>query len=174
MMIGRLIQLFGPKINRVFISYSSKDSARIVPLVEMMRVTGANVFRDTDNIRKGQKWRDVVETELKKATCLMLFWTENSAESSEVLKEFEYAFKRRIDIVPVFLEPIEVPEKIAEFQSIALFTETIESPSLPPGTRPVMTSSPTYVVHPLSDAESADLILQRLYDRNRYRSRISK
>jgi hypothetical protein len=149
------------KPNRVFISYSSEDADRVVPIVQILRATGASVFRDADDIPKGVRWRPVLDSELQNANFVMLFWSDNASRSGEVKKEYEFACEKGINILPVFLEPTVVPEEIKKFQGIKLYRTTTSGGSAPPGGYGFYTPERT-VVHPFTASAAAELLFKRL------------
>ncbi len=105
---------------KVFVSYSRKDEALIIPLVELMRASYAFVFRDSDSIPKGKKWRPELEKALLSSSRVIVFWSGNARESDWVRYECELACENQIDIVPVQLDNTEFPSFLKEFQGISL------------------------------------------------------
>lgn len=88
----------------VFVSYSRLDREIVVPLTQLMRITGGNVFRDEDSINFGKQWRVVVAESLASARTVLVFWSGNSATSEAVQVEYTQAIAQGKDIVPVVLD----------------------------------------------------------------------
>lgn len=57
----------------LFVSYSRRDEALVAPLVDLLRLTDTEVFRDRDNIRAGDRWRQSIEAAIEKATECLVF-----------------------------------------------------------------------------------------------------
>ena len=100
----------------IFISYSRKDREIVAPLTTLMRITGASVFRDEDCITPGKQWRVVLTESLSAARTVVVFWSENSAESGPVRDEFSSAIESEKDVVPVVLDDTPVNESLSDYQ----------------------------------------------------------
>jgi hypothetical protein len=104
----------------VFVSYSRRDKDVIAPLVDLLRATGQSVFRDTDHIPAGSRWRMVLTDAIDRCRTLLLFWCHHSAGSAEVEKEYRQALTQNKIVVPVLIDPTELTDELAELQAIDL------------------------------------------------------
>ncbi len=104
----------------LFISYSQKDKALIQPIVEILRISGAPVFLDTDSIPKGKPWRATIVTAIQDCMNILVFWCAHSGKSKEVKKEYTEAMKQGKNIVPVMLDNTKMPRKLSALQGISL------------------------------------------------------
>jgi hypothetical protein len=87
----------------------------------MYKALGFNVLIDIDNLRSGQLWNEELMRLIDRADIFQLFWSKNSANSTFVKQEWEYALKNYKGegfIRPVYLEkPLEPapPPKLKKF-----------------------------------------------------------
>ena len=111
----------------IFISYSRKDLKQVYPLVLLLRLSEVEVFWDKDSIEYGSRWEDVIETRLKQAGKILVFWSQNAAQSDYVRKEYAVALKTPgIKIVPVPLDQHPLTEELAQFHSLTELAELLD------------------------------------------------
>lgn len=75
----------------VFISYSSRDRGRVLPLVEALQAAGVRVFWDAQ-IKPGEAWEVALQDGLRAAKAVIVFWSTLSVQSDWVRDEASYAF----------------------------------------------------------------------------------
>lgn len=102
----------------IFVSYSRNDSEIITPLVQMLRLSGTGIFRDTDHIRPGTRWRTVLIEAVENCQLLLLFWCHHAATSAEVKREYTQALQQGKLLSPVLLDDTPLTAEMAEFQAI--------------------------------------------------------
>jgi hypothetical protein len=79
----------------IFVSYSRKD-AKVVRMYRLVQeAVGNDVFMDTYSIRAGENWEAALANAIDTADIFQLFWSENSAKSSSVRNEWDYALNHR-------------------------------------------------------------------------------
>lgn len=86
----------------IFISYSHKDAAKVVPLISAMQEHGFRVWYDRE-IEGGSEWSNYVKNHLKNCTAFIVFASHNSMASKECLDEIDYAKRNGKTSVMVFL-----------------------------------------------------------------------
>jgi hypothetical protein len=79
----------------IFISYSRKDDRVVRMYQRVQKAVGNDVFIDTDSIRPGEGWEAALAKAIDTADIFQLFWSENSATSSSVRDEWDYALNHR-------------------------------------------------------------------------------
>lgn len=99
----------------IFLSYSREDEARIKGLVAEFEAQGWTVFWDR-RIPAGETWRSYIGSALQDARCIVVAWSSASVESQWVAEEADEGKARRI-LVPVLLEPVQVPRGFREIQA---------------------------------------------------------
>lgn len=102
----------------VFISYSRRDTEVVVPLVQILRAAGGDVFRDVESICPGTRWRAVIATAISNCDIFLLFWCVHSADSREVKAECDQALDLRKPVVPILLDRTPLPSDISEYHGI--------------------------------------------------------
>ena len=100
----------------VFVSYSHVDRAVVAPLVKLLRVTHACVFRDEESIALGSRWQRAIDQSIYDCHTMVVFWSSAAADSKAVSAEYLLAIKLNKDIVPVLLDDTPVVSELAQFQ----------------------------------------------------------
>lgn len=93
---------------RIFISYSRRDSRVAKSYKIVQTALGNDAFLDVDNLRTGEDWRGGLAHAIDKADIFQLFWSEHSASSEYCRHEWEYAVKTRCpeDNCEGFIRPV--------------------------------------------------------------------
>ncbi|MCM2312167.1 MAG: FlgO family outer membrane protein, partial [Steroidobacteraceae bacterium] len=111
----------------VCISYSSKDRERILRMAEQLRGAGVSVWIDQGGIDAAALWTAEIVKAIDGCKVLLLALSAAAAESPNVVKEVSLALDRKKHILPVNLEPVEVPVALryplAGIQHVDLFGE---------------------------------------------------
>ena len=108
-----------PKVmSDIFISYSSEERHRVLPLVNALEKTGWSVFWDR-TIPAGKTWRQVIGAEIRTCRSVVVAWTESSITSEWVLEEAETGKRRQI-LIPVLLDEVEPPFGFGTIQAANL------------------------------------------------------
>ncbi|MFN8421172.1 MAG: toll/interleukin-1 receptor domain-containing protein [Anaerolineae bacterium] len=80
---------------KIFVSYSRRDREIVDSYRVAQMALGNDVFVDTESIRSGQNWQAALATAIDNADIFQLFWSANSAASSNVRDEWDYALHYR-------------------------------------------------------------------------------
>ena len=91
----------------IFISYSSEDRDRVIPIVNGLQKQGWSVWYDR-TIPPGKTFDQVIEEAITAAKCIIVLWSKNSIKS-EWVKEEATRGKRRQTLVPALIDPVEPP-----------------------------------------------------------------
>jgi TolB-like protein/Flp pilus assembly protein TadD len=109
----------------VSVSYSSKDRDTVMGFVARLRDAGINVWIDQGGIDGATNWGEEIVEAIESCKVLVLALSTASSESHNVVKEVSLALERQKQILPVNLEPVEVPRALryplAGIQHIDLF-----------------------------------------------------
>jgi hypothetical protein len=103
---------------QVFVSYSRQDALLVTPVVRLLRATRDFVFLDADTITPGRKWRPEIDSALRSAHLVVVFWCRHSSESTEVQAEYRTAIAAEKDVLPVLLDSTPIADDLAQFQWI--------------------------------------------------------
>ena len=96
----------------VFISYSSQDQDRVVKIADKLRSAGVSIWVDESGIGAATLWSKEIAGAIKSCRVLVLMVTPNSVTSKNVVKEVSLAAEQNKQILPVILEPTEIPEAL--------------------------------------------------------------
>jgi len=96
----------------VFVSYSSHDRAIVLPLVESLRGCGYNVWVDQGGLHGASQWSEQIVAAIENTTAFILVSSNHSFASHNVVKETSLASEQRKQIIPVFIEEVEVPQTL--------------------------------------------------------------
>jgi WD40 repeat protein len=102
----------------VFISYSHEDRASAQRLAQWCAACGWSVWWD-EAIVPGRKWDQAIERALADARCVLVLWSARSVRSDWVKTEAAEAARRGV-LVPVLIEPIELPLEFRRVQTLDL------------------------------------------------------
>jgi len=80
--------------NRIFISYSHKDTDLALMFRNVLEAVGYDVLLDIDDLRAGQVWNDELMRMIERADIFQLFWSQNSSQSEYCRREWEHALKQ--------------------------------------------------------------------------------
>lgn len=105
----------------VFVSYSRKDSTQVEKAVELLEAGGADVFRDLDDIRYGDRWEDVIRTQLAEAERVLVFWSVHAQLSEWVEREWSIAISMQKRVVPILLDQTPLPRELGQFHALTNF-----------------------------------------------------
>ena len=115
----------------IFISYSRKDNARVIPIVRQLREEGYSVWLDEGQIEAAALWAEQIVEGIKSCRVLLFMISENSINSHNVLKEVMLASELEKAILPVYLKECRLPDRyryqLTGIQHIELFKEDARS-----------------------------------------------
>lgn len=98
--------------NKIFISYSRKDSAFALALAQEVRRAGADIWIDQLDIHVGDLWDVAVENALANASCVLVILSPFSIASNNVQDEIAFALDSDKRIIPVILEECTIPFRL--------------------------------------------------------------
>ncbi len=96
----------------VFISYSREDKDKVLDLTAKLRAAGVPLWMDVGGIDGAAMWGEEIVNALDRAKVLMLMVTESSVHSQNVAREVILASERKGHILPVHLEPTQIPPSL--------------------------------------------------------------
>ncbi|MFN8529913.1 MAG: toll/interleukin-1 receptor domain-containing protein [Anaerolineae bacterium] len=93
-----------PGMNRVFISYSRKDTEQMVRIRKDLEANQFRIWVDQKRIMPGDTLSDEIRSAIVNAACVLVLVSSNSAESDWVKQEIALAFEHKIRIIPLLLD----------------------------------------------------------------------
>ena len=93
----------------VFVSYSRLDNDKVQALTSKLRSAGVGLWMDVRNIDGAAMWGEEIVNAVAKSKVLLLLVSKSSVTSQNVVKEVLLASEHKGHILPVDLEPTEIP-----------------------------------------------------------------
>jgi len=114
----------------IFLSYAREDHAAVSGIYQRLRAAGFDPWMDTFNIIGGEEWERAISLAIAKSDLFLACLSPRSAGKRGVLqKEIQDAvakWKEKLPgdvyLIPVRLEPCELPERLSQFQAVDLYS----------------------------------------------------
>ncbi len=113
----------------VFISYARRDEEKTEQISEHLRDSGISTFIDK-KLDVGVDWDKKIEKALKNSLAVLVIWTRSSVVSRWVRSEARFGLGRA-RLLPVLLEPCEIPVEFNGVQTANLSTWDLYNKSHP-------------------------------------------
>ncbi len=114
----------------VFLSYSTRDRELVDRVTELLEREGCPTWTAHRDIKPGETWAGSIVDALSGSRMMVLLLTKHSNVSRQVLRELEIAGERRIPILPVLIDRVQLSKGVryyvGTYQWLDL-TETRES-----------------------------------------------
>ena len=94
---------------RVFISYSRRDLAFVELMVWDLRAAGLEVWYDLAGLEVGSRWGKEIQNAIRQSQYCILVLTPNSVDSEWVEREYLFASKLQLRIIPILQSACEMP-----------------------------------------------------------------
>jgi hypothetical protein len=112
----------------LFVSYAHADDASVRPVVEAVKHEGREVWMDREGIQAGDGWAGEIVRAIKAAHGVMVMCSPHAFESDHVKREVYLADRYKKPMLPVFLEPAELPEDFEYFFANVQWLELHKTP----------------------------------------------
>ncbi|GAB3085906.1 TIR domain-containing protein [Cupriavidus yeoncheonensis] len=107
---------------KVFLSYAKEDFNSVKPFYDYLQALGLDPWMDSEKLLPGQRWEREIEKALNAANVVIVFISPNSVskrsfvtrEANTAVSNLRYKKQDDIYLIPILLEPCEVPESISE------------------------------------------------------------
>ncbi len=124
---GDVVGMAPPKI---FLSYAGPDRKKVEALYEQLTAAGFEPWMDSVNIHPGEMWVEVLDRELRAADIVLVCFSNYSLDREsfqhELLQALTLRQQRPVDeiyLIPVRLEPCEVPGPLRDLLYVDLFQQ---------------------------------------------------
>lgn len=107
-----------PDPAKVFFSYARLDAPWVLQLASDLRAAGIELWIDQLDIPTGERWDQQVEAALRACQRLLVVLSPASVASQNVMDEVGFALSQGKAIVPVLLQPCELPLRLHRLQHI--------------------------------------------------------
>lgn len=119
-----------------FVSYASQDRSRVAAIIQGMKKArpDMDIFFDIESLRSGQKWEEVLKSEISNRDILFLCWSKFARDSKWVDMEWRYALESKgedfiepipIDSPDICPPPIELQQKHFNDKMLFIINSTI-------------------------------------------------
>ena len=96
----------------VFVSYSSQDHTQVSKIIERLRKAGVSVWMDEGGIDAATLWSEAIVEAINESKVLIMMVSKHSTDSANVVKEVMLASESSKTILPVYLEPADIPTRL--------------------------------------------------------------
>jgi hypothetical protein len=100
-----------------FLSYRRADVGVARAIHRLLGAFGQNVFLDVANIPLGQPWEATIDQAMSTSRTLVILWSRNAANSSEMRREWG-ARPADCRMIPVRLDGSPLPAELAHLQAL--------------------------------------------------------
>ncbi len=98
---------------KVFISYARADGATAAArLRDELTAMGVTVWRDIEEMRGGQAWKEQLRTALRQVDAVVVVLTPGAVGSKMVEWEWENAITLEKRVIPVLAQACQVPDEL--------------------------------------------------------------
>ena len=112
-----------------FLSYAKEDKQSVIEYYEKLKSDGFNPWLDERCILPGQEWDIVIRDTIKDARIFIVFLSEASLKKrGYIQREIRLALDaaeeippQELFIIPVRLQPCEIPDRLAKWQTADLY-----------------------------------------------------
>jgi hypothetical protein len=109
----------------LFISYAREDRRVVDWIAARLETSGYTVWIDRTGILGGAAWQRVIPREIRRAEAVLLVLSPHAVKSEWVRREFSYALRNRVRVIPIIVRPAEpapeMKERLAKIQSVTLW-----------------------------------------------------
>lgn len=102
-------------------SYSRRDAAIVVPLLDALKARGVRVWFDK-NIPGGALWEETITRFMRRARAVVFFASRASLESDRCFDEVSAARTLKKPIIPVLVEQVNIPDDLPDRLVLTLQT----------------------------------------------------
>lgn len=102
-------------------SYSRRDTARVVPILDGLKARGVKVWFDK-NIPGGALWEETITRNMRRAKAVVFFVSKESLASDRCFDEVSAARTLKRQIIPVLVEPVHMPDDLPDRLVLTLQT----------------------------------------------------
>src|SRR5437870_4176440 len=93
----------------LFVSYSRRDWDLVTPWIERLQGAGVSVWVDKSGIHGAFLWTSEIAQAIEESQVMILLVSSTSVASKHVVREVTLAHETNKPILPLLLEPIEIP-----------------------------------------------------------------
>ena len=115
-----------PMADTFFFGYSRRDQEFVLRLGGDLRAAGSQIWVDQIDIRPGDHWDRAVEGAVRDCVGMLLILSPSSVASENVLDEVTVALEAGKPVIPIRIEPCDLPLRLARVQFIDVTSDYAE------------------------------------------------
>jgi hypothetical protein len=112
---------------QIFMSYSRVDKVFATRLADDLIAAGFNVWFDLRSIPSGAKWDLEVQRGLESSDVMLVLLSPTAAASDNVQDEWSYFISKGRRILPLLIQPTDVPFRLSRRQRIDFVVKSYEA-----------------------------------------------
>ena len=112
-----------PNAPYVFVSYSSVDRERVLPLVDRLEAAGVKTWIDREGIHGGENYGQIITAAIKDAAVIMVMASDAALASRNVRQELALGWRFEKVYLPLLLDRVTVPDEVAYWLEAAQWIE---------------------------------------------------
>lgn len=107
----------------VFLAYTHSDREGVLKFYEALRIAGMRPWIDVENLLPGQMFHKEIAKAIERADVILAFISRHAVRESpwfaeELAASLGVVQRKSAVLIPVRLEPVELPARLAQFQAI--------------------------------------------------------
>ena len=106
------IKPYSGKENFIFVSYSHKNTEKVLPVIGELQDLGHRVWYD-EGIDPGTEWADFIASRIEDCACMMAFISQEYLASENCKDELDFARELGKNRMLVYLEDVALPRGMA-------------------------------------------------------------
>jgi len=96
-------------MTQVFISYSRKNLDFVERLASDLQAEGLDVWYDLSHLEGGMQWAPEIQSAIQQSQYFIFVLSPDSVNSTWVQREYLYAEKLKLNIIPLMLQECDIP-----------------------------------------------------------------
>lgn len=112
----------------VFVSYASGDRERALAVARTLEDAGIRAWVDTEDITAGYSYGPEIVAGIRNSSALVLLWSAASLISRNIRQELQLAWRFGRPILPLRLEPVDLPDTLAYWLEGAQWIDVFDHP----------------------------------------------
>ena len=105
-------ELHSDEAGEVFISYARVDKDKIIYIIKWLKEKGVSMWIDEGGIDGALSFPEIIAKAIEKCKIMIFFASKRSVESNWVKREIFYATEYKKPVLPIWLEPLEMPRDL--------------------------------------------------------------
>ena len=115
-------------VPRLFVSYASTDRSRVLAIAVALEEAGTEAWVDVRGIAGGESYGSAIVDAIRDCDAVLLLCSAASLASRNVRQEIALAWRFGRPILPLRLEPVDIPDSLAYWLETAQWIDVLDRP----------------------------------------------